>query len=194
MLHQRSRLIWILLLSVIALCAVFIIICVSEKESTMFGRKSWYLSDEGYAQALGIDRLECESINKVYGEPESIERWFDPAHADRELVKHSYRDFDVLYFVDSLSTGEEQLVFIQLVIKTNLIHFGFMQVGVGVRRGAVRFAYMLDPKLSKSEIEYESNDFPEVDEGFYGENWCRIMFDYDDSGIVKEMAYSISPN
>ncbi|MCE5189866.1 MAG: hypothetical protein LLF75_11905 [Eubacteriales bacterium] len=153
-----------------------------------------YLSNSEYAAALGIEQFCSDSFIQAYGEPNTIRRWFDPRDSERELVLYSYPAFDVLYYADMQNSGDERLAFIEVIMKDSSIQFGSLNIGVGSRRSRVHAAFLFDPKLSDEETKYESYDFPGVDEGFYGEAWWRILFDYDDSGKVKAMAYVISPN
>jgi hypothetical protein len=53
----------------------------------------------------------------------------------------------------------------------------------------VHNAYEKEPVINQDELAYSSEDFPGLDEGFYGDNWSRILFCYDDEGIVTSMAY-----
>ena len=55
-------------------------------------------------------------------------------------------------------------------------------------------SYLFDEKMSREEIAYESHDFPKAEEGFYGDHWWRVLFNYDNAGKVESIAYAISPN
>ncbi len=158
------------------------------------GRNSNYLSTCNYAAVLGVDQFEAESFIKVYGEPESIQRWFDSEYPDRELVLYSYPSFEILFLIYEYVNGETALSFLQIKIFDDSFRFGLFKIGVGSSRNIIRLAFLLDPKLKDSEIEYESHDYPEVDEGYYAEDWWRVLFHYDDTGKVESMVYTISPN
>jgi len=153
-----------------------------------------YLSNHEYAASLGLEQFNSDSFWNTYGKPDTTQRWFDPSDTERELVLHSYPSFDVLYYVDTQNSGDEHLAFIEVIIKDSSIQFGNLNIGVGSQRSRIHAAFFFDPRLSAEETKYESHDFPGVDEGFYGENWWRVLFDYDDSDKVKTMALAISPN
>ena len=157
-------------------------------------KTSAYLSTSGYASELGLDQFSYDAFQAVYGKPTSIDRWFDEKNSGREVELHQYASFDVLYLVDTSAAGDEYLTFLQIVVKEDNLRFGKSKIGIGSRRLAVQIAYMFEEKLSKKEIEYESHDYPEVEEGYYGENWWRVLFSYDASGEVDSFAYTISPN
>ena len=153
-----------------------------------------YLSTSGYADALGVDRFSYDAFIKAYGEPDSTQRWVDPEFSDRELLSLSYGDFDVLYLVNIILNGETNLTFLHVAIKTERIHLGRFNIHIGSSRAFVRLSYLLDKKLSPEEIKYESHDFPDVEEGFYGDDWWRVLFSYDTAGKVDAITYAISPN
>lgn len=41
----------------------------------------------------------------------------------------------------------------------------------------------------EGEIVYSAEDFPNLDEGYFGEDWSRILFSFDDAGFVTSIAY-----
>ena len=192
---SRNKLILILICILLSVSAIVLVVdnYISNYCNTL-GRNSKYLSTAGYAAALRVDRFDVESFTKVYGEPIAVQQWLDPENPGRELVLHTYPSFDILYLVDTSSHGEKSLRFLQIKIKDETIRIGGLKIGVGSQRNIIRLAFLLDPKMSKQEIEYSSYDFPEADEGFYGEDWWRILLDYNDEGNVVSMAYTISPN
>lgn len=183
---------------VIAAISVFLIYLCFEGPFLDYSNRNEnqavYLNNNDYAAVLGVEQFSSDSFLKTYGEPDTVQRWFDPSDACRELVLHSYPKIDVLYYSDANNSGAERLMFLKVFIKDSSIQFGNLNIGVGSQRNKVRFAFLFDPKLSKEETDYEASDFPGVDEGYYGEDWWRILFDYDDSGKVKTMVLSISPN
>ena len=177
-------------------CAVIVVFTMlaSSDYCGCCDKKAFYLSITGYATALGVDQFTNENFVAAFGEPESIQRWYDPINPDRELVLHSYPLFDVLYLVYNGLDGVTRLEFLQIVVKTDDIHFGILKIGVGSSRARVHLAYLLDEKLSRDEITYEAHDFPGAIEGYYGDRWWRVIFSYDDAGRVDKIAYAISPN
>ena len=157
-------------------------------------KTSAYLSTSGYASELGLGQFSYDAFQAVYGKSASIERWFDEENPGRELELHQYASFDVLYLVGTSAAGDEYLTFLQIMVKDDNLRFGKLKIGIGSRRLAVQIAYLFEEKLSKKEVKYESHDYPEVDGGYYGENWWRVLFSYDASGEVDSFAYTISPN
>ena len=192
---KKKRLFLVLGLSA-ALCAIIAIVIASAFQDYCgyCDKKAFYLSTSGYATALGVDQFTKEDFVATYGDPESMQRWYDPINPDRELVLHSYPSFDVLYLVTSGLDGVERLSFLQVVVLSSDIHFGVLNIGVGSSRTLVRAGYLFDEMMSREEIAYESHDFPEAEEGFYGDHWWRVLFNYDNAGKVESIAYAISPN
>lgn len=179
-----------------AICAIIaVVIAYTFQDYCGYcDKKAFYLSTSGYATVLEVDQFTNVDFVATYGEPESMQRWYDPINPDRELVLHSYPAFDVLYLATSGLDGVERLMFLQVVVKTDGIHFGILKIGVGSSRALVRLAYLLDEKLSRDEIAYDAHDFPGAEEGYYGDHWWRVLFDYDRAGRVETIAYVISPN
>jgi hypothetical protein len=157
-------------------------------------KKACYLSTAGYAATLGIDQFSVEGFASVYGKPESTQRYRDSVNPNRELVLYSYPAFDVLYLVTSGLDGVERFMFLQVVVHSDEFQFGIIHIDVGSSRMLVRIAYLFEEKLSREDIEYESHDFPGAEEGFYGDQWWRVLFSYDSKGRVEKIAYTISPN
>ncbi|MEZ4627880.1 MAG: hypothetical protein R2912_07285 [Eubacteriales bacterium] len=74
------------------------------------------------------------------------------------------------------------------------IKFGRKQIGVGSSREEVHKAYENEPIISQSELAFSLEDFPNLDEGYFGEDWSRILFCYNDAGIVTSMAFEPPSN
>jgi len=151
-----------------------------------------YLSDRGYARALGVAALDYEAIQKKYGEPESQSVWVDSTDADRELVAYQYPKFELVYTDAEYPSGDVIRRIVLIVITSEDIRFGRMDIGIGSTREDVQKAYAEDPKIDEDKLEYSATIYPDVDEGFSGEDWCRILFCYDENGKVESMAYEPS--
>lgn len=192
---NKKNSILILCLILVAILITFLgIVCFLNDYNGYSDKTAIYLSTTGYATDLGIEEFSAETIASVYGNPISTNRYQDAEYPNRVLVKHSYPLFDVLYLVTSGLDGVERLRFLQVVVLSSDIHFGVLNIGVGSSRTLVRAGYLFDEKLSREEITYESHDFPEAEEGFYGDQWWRVLFNYDNAGKVESIAYTISPN
>jgi hypothetical protein len=156
------------------------------------GRNAKYLSDDGYANTLGVADLDDEDILEKYGEPENQECWVSESNPDVNILDCVYPSFNALYVVSKTTNGENKYYLTLLRITDENLRFGKLHIGIGSTRLAVRLAYLFDKKISKKELAYSAKDYPGVDEGFYGEDWCRILFCYDENGRVESMAYEPS--
>jgi len=158
------------------------------------GRKAAYLSDEGYADVLGVADLRYEEILQQYGEPENQKLWSSADEPDRKLLDCQYSDFNVRYVLSEDRNHETSYRLTLLTITSKDLRFGRLKIGIGSSRLAVRIAYLFDKKVDADELAYSARDDPDVDEGFYGEDWCRILFCYDEHGRVTSMAYDPPAN
>ncbi len=158
------------------------------------GRKAAYLSDEGYADVLGVADLDYEEILQQYGEPENQKLWSSADEPDRKLLDCQYSDFNVRYVLSEDRNHETSYRLTLLTITSKDLRFGRLKIGIGSPRLAVRIAYLFDKKIDADELAYSARDDPGVDEGFYGEDWCRILFCYDEHGRVTSMAYDPPAN
>ena len=52
----------------------------------------------------------------------------------------------------------------------------------------VKKAYIKDQKIDEDELAYCSIDYPNVDEGYYGDRWCFILFCFGEDDTVISMA------
>ncbi len=187
---QRNR--RILLAIVFTLFMIIAIIIVIENYNQPFSgynRKSRYLSSNGYAAVLGCKEFYEEEILTQCGEPESRIRWVDSEKNDRTLILDQYEKFDVLYLYTDWYKGEPYNTLLYVVFKHESLRFGRMKIGIGSTKDEVHQAYAEEPMIDAEELAYSAEDYPDVDEGFYGEDWSRILFCYDDAGRVISMAY-----
>jgi len=147
-----------------------------------------YLPTSKYTRELGLKRFDEESILQVYGAPANRTRWVDHDHNDRTLILDQYPAFDALYVYVDWHEHEPYNDLIQIEFKSDTLRFGRRQIGVGSTMEEVRKAYRRDEKVDEEELVYCAVDFPGVDEGYYGESWCYILFCYDADGKVVSMA------
>jgi len=77
---------------------------------------------------------------------------------------------------------------IQITFKSETLRFGKRQIGIGSTRDDVQKAYRRDEKVDQEDLAYCAINFPGVEEGYYGESWCFILFCYDADGKVVSMA------
>jgi hypothetical protein len=139
------------------------------------GRNAKYLSDDGYANTLGVADLDDEDILEKYGEPENQECWVSESNPDVNILDCVYPSFNALYVVSKTTNGENKYYLTLLRITDENLRFGKLHIGIGSTRLAVRLAYLFDKKISKKELAYSAKDYPGVDEGFYGERAVCIL-------------------
>ncbi len=189
---RKKKVFLIVLLAVFGLfSACFTAGYIYDQQFMPYNRAS-YLSDRGYARALGVAALDYEAIQKKYGEPENQSYWVPESNSDVSIRDCVYPRFKVRYVVSKSIDGENKYYLALLTITDEDIRFGRMDIGIGSTREDVQKAYAEDPKIDEADLEYSSRDYPGVDEGFSGEDWCRILFCYDENGKVESMAYEPS--
>ena len=151
-----------------------------------------YLNGNGYPKELGLASFEYEDIQKVFGSPDQRDciRSLDNPNVD--IVTDDYPGFVAHYSVSENVKKITHYYTYQITIKSDHYHWGWLKIGIGSPRFLIRIAYLLDSRISEKELAYSAKDFPNVDEGFYGEDWSRILFCYDDNGVVESMAYQPS--
>jgi len=147
-----------------------------------------YLSTSGYAKELKLSALEYEDIQKEYGAPTVIEREQNTVNSDVMLVSNEYPGVSVHYSEQINFNGALEKYIYLISITGNEFRFGPLNIGIGSSRMRVRIAYLLDQKIESDELAYSAKQFPDVDEGFYGDEWSRILFSYDENGKVVSMA------
>ena len=79
-----------------------------------------------------------------------------------------------------------------LIITDDQFRFGKRGIGVGSTKDEMHAAFARSRPVDADELQYSAEDFPDVDEGYYGDFWCRLLFSYDDDGRVDAMAYEPS--
>ena len=162
---------------------------IYDQQFIGYNRAAKYLSTSMYAKTLRLDGFNEESILREYGSPSSQTRYTDQKNGDRILIHSQYATFDVWYVYTDWYADEPYNTLILLVIKNDSLRFGRLDIGIGSTREDVHRAYANDPVISAKELVNSAEDYPNVDEGFYGEDWSRILFCYDDNGVVESMAY-----
>ncbi len=148
-----------------------------------------YLNESGYTKELGLATFEYENIQSVFGSPDHrdcIKRLDDP---NVEIVTDDYPGFVAHYSSAENSKKITRYYTYQITIKSDRYHWGWLKIGIGSPRLLVRIAYLFDSRISAKELASSAEDYPDVDEGFYGDGWSRILFCYDENGIVESMAY-----
>ena len=179
----------IAILGLLALIALLIALCNYDSQYSDYGRKAEYLSNRGYARVFKVNRLNYQNLFKKYGMPIKEETQAIPEVTDRRVVFMQYPSFE-LYCVEYQETdGTVARALYLLIVLDDTLQFGRNQIGIGSTREDVHRAYANDPAISVKELAYSAEDYPNVDEGFYGEDWSRILFCYDDNGVVESMAY-----
>lgn len=169
--------------------ALFITMWHYDTQFTDYGRNAEYLTNFGYARAFKVNRLDYESILKKYGVPIKEETQAIPDSTDRHVVLMQYPSFDMSCVEYEKTDGTVGRNLFLLIIQNDTIRFGRDEIRIGSTQEEVHRAYSKELKISVEELVYSAENYPNVDEGFYGEDWSRILFCYDDNGFVESMAY-----
>ena len=186
--RKRGCLIAFLICFVLGL-SWLIAVFIYDSKTTDYGRRSNYLSNRGYARALGVSDFRYEPLLKKLGSP--VQQTVQP-EADQlgnTLVFLEYPDFRAAYVEIPRANGSARKALYLVTVWGESIKFGRKQIGIGSSREEVHKAYEKEPTISQSELAYSAGEFPNLDEGYYGEDWSRILFCYDDAGIVTSIAY-----
>ena len=165
-----------------------------DREMTEYGRQSNYLSNRGYASALGLSDFRYDTILKKLGTPVKQTTLPEADQLGNTLVFLEYPDFRAAYVEISDSNGSTRKALYLVTVWGESIKFGRKQIGVGSSREEVHKAYEKEPMISQGELASSVEDFPSLAEGYYGEDWSRILFCYNDAGIVTSMAYEPPSN
>lgn len=173
----------------VCIAIFFFVMCNYDSHSTDYGRKAEYLSNRGYARVFKVNRLKYQSISKEYGIPIKEETQAIPGVTDRRVVFMQYPSFELCCVEYKETDGTVARALYLLIVLDDTLQFGRNQIGIGSTREEIHRAYAKDPAISAKELAYSAEDYPNVDEGFYGEDWSRILFCYDDNGVVESMAY-----
>lgn len=186
--HKR-RIFKIVLISLGILVVIFcIMLCFNDQQGCCGEHDAAYLSTRGYSKELKLSALEYDDIQKEYGTPESIVREQSAVNPDVMLVCNEYPGVLVQYSEVTEFNGALTKYIYLITITGEEFHFGPLSIGIGSSRAQVRFAYLLDQKIDAEELAYSAEEFPDVDEGYYGDSWSRILFSYDENGKVDSMA------
>ena len=187
--NNQRRLKLVLLGLIVIVVALLVMMCHYDRQFTDYGRKAEYLSNFGYARVFNVNRLKYESISKKYGIPIKEETQAIPGVTDRCVVFMQYPSFELCCVEYKETDGTVARALYLLIVLDDTLQFGRNQIGIGSTREEVHRAYAKEPAISAKELAYSAEDYPDVDEGFYGEDWSRILFCYDDNGVVESMAY-----
>lgn len=148
-----------------------------------------YLSANGYFKELKLTSLEYEDIQKELGTPLSSEREKSVDNPDVVLLCDNYPGVSVQYSEITERNGTLTKYTKSITITENEFQFWLLRIGVGSPRTLVRMAYILDRKIGSNELAYSAKTLPDVEDGFYGDDWSRILFSYNDTGFVTSIAY-----
>ena len=165
-----------------------------DREMTDYGRESNYLSNRGYAHALGLRNFNYDLVLQTFGVPVDKTVQEHPDLEDIMLISLEYPEFRLNYTELTEFDGSTSRSLYLVTVWGESIKFGRKQIGVGSSREEVHKAYEKEPKISQGELASSVEDFPNVAEGYYGEDWSRILFCYNDAGIVTSIAYEPPSN
>lgn len=194
MTHKKRGYLIAFLVVLALVMSYLIFVYFYDREMTDYGRDSNYLSNRGYARALGLSDFKYDSIQKSLGSPVKQTVLPDADDLENTLVFIEYPDFRAAYVEIPRPNGTTRKALYLVTIWGESIRFGRKQIGVGSSREEVHKAYGKEPIISQSELAFSSEDFPNLDEGYFGEDWSRILFSFDDAGFVTSIAYEPPSN
>jgi len=160
-----------------------------DRQMTDYGRRSNYLSNRGYARALGLSDFKYDTVLKKLGSPVNQTVLPEADQLGNTLVFLEYPDFRAAYVEIPRVNGSTRKALYLVTVWGESTKFGKKQIGVGSSREEVHKAYEKEPVISQSELAFSSEDFPNIDEGYFGEDWSRILFSFDEAGFVTSIAY-----
>ena len=179
----------IVLLLIVTTVSCFIVMCNFDSQLADYGRTAKYLSNFGYARAFEVSSLDYESLIKKYGVPTKEESKDILESTGNRIIHLEYPEFNMACVEFKEADGTMKKSLFLIVVKDDSIRFGRKSIRIGSTREEVHRAYAQEPPISTDELKNSAEDYPNVDEGFYGEDWSRILFCYDENGIVESMAY-----
>jgi len=151
--------------------------------------KGVYLSTSRFLEEIGIATYNLEDIQAAYGLSDSRTQEKSAENPDVELIADRYAAFTA-HYTERLDRDGRKTNFTYLIsIDGEEYHFGWLHIGIGSPRFLVRLAFLLDKRINAEELDQSATSFANVEEGFYGDDWCRILFRYDDAGYVNSIAY-----
>lgn len=170
----------------VAFIALFLLAWIFDEPAEPPGPQ--YMPTDGYVKALGVSEIDYYAFRKAYGKPEE-ELWREEKETGRVFVTSCYPQFDL----ESVVLRDEEWVdnlpylhLMQVKIKEESLRFGRRQIGLGSTREEVQRAYARDRKLNAKYIpEYD----PTMDEGYLWDFGRKVLFRYDENGIVTAMTY-----
>ena len=186
---KKNPILTILLILIALFISGYIVICNYDSQYTDYGRKSSYLTNFGYARALGVNRIAYDTLHQKYGTPVTEETYPSSGSSSAQLMHAEYPALDLYFVVEDTENGVAERSLFLVVIRDDSIHFGRKSIRIGSTKEQVHQAYASEPAISETELAYSAEDYPAVDEGFYGEDWSRILFCYDENNKVESMAY-----
>ena len=186
---KKNPLLTILLILIALFVAGYIVMCNYDSQYTDYGRKSTYLTNFGYARALGVNRIEYDTLRQKYGTPVEEETYPASGLSGVQCMRSVYPALELYCVVGEENNGVSEHSLFLVVIRDDSIHFGRKSIRIGSTKEEVHEAYASEPAISETELAYSAEDYPAVDEGFYGEDWSRILFCYDENSKVESMAY-----
>ena len=187
--NKLRRLLLKVAMFTLALVVVAFICLWQYDQQYLPSHQATYMPNYGYARALGLWRLDDDEIERKYGEPGETAYRTDPLQKDRILTVCTYPDFQAVYVEDTLVSGKIVHHLILLEGTSESPRFGRNRIGLGSTREEVQDAYSRDEKIEPEKLLESARDYPDVSEGYYGQNWSRILFCYNEQGEVVSMAY-----
>ena len=180
MTSRRRDILWFAGLTVVCLfMTAFCVLCLPES-FTDYGRTAMYVSNANYARALGVERMEYEAFVEAYGEPDGIE--YEIRDDGEPISIATYPDLELRCCYWGADHTRPHLI--RATIYGDQYRFGWLRIGVGSPRFAVRLAYLLDPPVEEAYLSEQS-----ADAGYYGEDWSWLLFCFDERGRVETMSF-----
>lgn len=169
---------------------VIIVLCINLRYSPQHPAK--YLSTPGYAKVLGIDSFHYEALIQEFGKPSHITYPINPFNPNEYYILHQYDTIDALYNIQEYPSGIKATQLILVTIKSDAYRFGKQNIGIGSTRAEVEKAYAKDDALKPEQLTESQKLSPYASSGYYGDNWSRILFCYDENDKVESIALEAS--
>ena len=149
---KKTLLLTILLILIALFVAGYIAMCNYDSQYTDYGRKSTYLTNFGYARALGVNRIEYDTLHKKYGTPTVEETYPSSGSSSAQLMHTAYPTLDLYFVVEDTENGVAERSLFLVVIRDDSIHFGRKSIHIGSTKEQVHQAYASEPAISETEL------------------------------------------
>ena len=150
MTHKKRGGLFAFLVVLALVMSYLIYVYFYDREMTDYGRDSNYLSNRGYARALGLSDFKYDSMLEKLGSPVKQTVLPEADQLGNTLVFLEYPDFRAAYVDIPRANGSTRIALYLVTVWGESIRFGRKQIGVGSSREEVHKAYAKEPIISQS--------------------------------------------